>query len=195
MASRGLGANEKFLTTVTDTLLKAINTGGAGEVAKLLQPIDALKSPVASYPPSVFDGSMLGGVKLVQSEKENKESIKDGIPSPGRDKVERIKTAKLTKGDLVNLLKFAKVYTGIAQDIAKKTGIPAAERVAKGVNLRKQALSDNAQATSWEESKRLDYMTSDLPSAMKRHVDVYKFTAGHALDVAEALVNLVRKAV
>lgn len=93
------------------------------------------------------------------------------------------------------MLKFAKVYTGIAQDIAKKTGIPAAERVAKGVNLRKQALSDNAQATSWEESKRLDYMTSDLPSAMKRHVDVYKFTAGHALDVAEALVNLVRKAV
>lgn len=194
MASKGLQANEKFLVTVTDTLLKAINTGGVGKVEELLRPIDALKSPVSAYPPSVFDGSMLGGVKLDKAKEGSGDSIKDEIPSPGREKVERIKEAKLTKGDLVNLLKFAKVYTGIAQDIAKKTGVPAAERVAHAKNLRSQALDDNAQATSWNESKRLDYLTSDLPSAMKRHIEVYKFTAGHALDVAEALVTLVRKA-
>jgi hypothetical protein len=210
MATKGLKANERLQTELVGVLNEAVATGGVGKVGPIIAKLAQVKPASPSWPQGAFKGELAGGWKLVAGEvkdgagTDNRSMIKGfmatAIPSVKREKVERIKAASLTKADLENLLKLAKVYTGIAQAIAKTSGIKAVETLTANKYAKTRAIGMDSSGrstsapTSWSEGKELDSLMGSLPVITKQHIAVYQFTAGHALDMAEALIATVRRA-
>lgn len=192
LASQALKANEEALSSIVAIINDAVATGGSGGVDKIKAKIAKLPKVTDKYPKGAFSGDMLGGHQLEHG--KGMDDLKFSIPSPTTGKVNRIKDFTLNKADLLNCLKLAKVYAGVAEAIAKTSGVKAAEDIVNANNQRAR-VNRSAGEMGWSEHSAIDDIMTALPKLIKQHIEVYKFTAGHALDVAEALVALARKAV
>lgn len=197
IATKGLKANEKLTGDIVKMIDDIVSARKPADIKKVLGQVDSLKSVKQAYPGEVFtEGRLFGGWVL-----EFKEgSIGDsGIPVAVKQKSGDRKTSfKLTKADLSNLLLMAKTYAAVAKKAAETVGDKAVEEIPAILHQQHRALPISDQSRilgEWGDEKKIDELVDGMMKLSKAHHDVYKFIVKHCLDVAEAIISVVNKAI
>lgn len=203
IAVKGIKASEAFQNTLVKALNDIVTANNGTEIDSVLDKVEDLKGTKQDFPSTAFDRGLLGGYKLEWRKAgggDRSEKIEalghTGIPvgvkatkkSEGGD-------FKLTKGDLTNLLKMAKVYTALARKLATTTGDRAVASVSKIRLTRERALPLSAETRVTGDEHGIDSLATAMKLVAKAHVDLYKFTTTHCIEVADACCAVVNKAI
>lgn len=197
IAVKGMDANERVISTISRVLDDIIAAKTPEAVNSILKRSTGIKSAKESYPNEVFTkGKMMGNWKL---------TMKDGafgvsaIPVPVKETSgDRHTSFKLTKADLSSLLLMAKTYTALATKLADTVGDKVIDDMSAIKKQRSRALpiggASRVTATEVDE-KRIDELCTDLGKIAAAHRDMYQFVTKHALDMADAINAVVKKAI
>lgn len=202
IAIKGIKSSEQLQTTVVKALNDIISAGSEQEISKVLDSLAALKSTKTSFPGAAFDKGLLGGYRLEirdESGSDRSEKIEamghNGIPVGVKSgKAGDNTTYTLSKGDVVNLLKMAKTYVGIARKLANTTGDRAISLGTKVRTTRNRALPVLADTRVRGDEHGVDAAATAMKLLAKAHVDLYKFITKHCVEVADALCGVAKKA-
>lgn len=197
IASKGLSGNEKLVHTVVKVIDDIATAKTEAAIKSALNGVSSIKSSKAAYPQETFTkGSLMGNWKLEMKEGTIGAS---GIPVAVKESSgDRKTTFNLTKADLSSLLVMAKAYAAVAKKAAETTGERAVEEYPSVETARNRALpySDVSRIiSSWGDESKIDDLADDMVKLAKAHHDAYKFIVKHALDMAEALISVVNKAI
>lgn len=210
VATKGLKANQQLLTSGLNVLNEAVAEGGKGKTGAIVAKAAQLAPAVAAYPEEAFSKGFLGGKVLTKKEGAGGEDTRSklkalqggGIPEVKGQKAQRPAEATLSKQQVAQVLKLAKVFVGVAEKATDNNGAQAlqsfhntrrsVDRAYGGVGHMGGNMGANP--TTWSEGKDLDALAVALPKLVHRHIQVYRFTADHALNMAKALVELADKA-
>lgn len=198
IATKGLTANEKLLDNVVTIVDDIIAARKPEDIGRALKQVKNLTSTKASYPNEVFKkGLLMGNWKL---EMKDGSVVEAGIPVAVKETSgDRKTTFNLTKADLANLVLMAKTYAAIARKAAETVGDKAVKEKPSLSKQRERALpystSKTRVSSSHTEEKEIDDLVDQLIVLSKSHHDMYEFVVKHALDTAEALLGVVKKAI
>ena len=212
--TKGLVANEKLLGSVLSVLNKAITEGGKGKTGAIVAEAGKIQPATAAYPEAAFSTGFLGGKKLAKSEltagegADIRTALKvlagGAIPSVVKGSSDKMDVS-LSKADIGNVIKLAKVFAELGLKAAQTTGEKALEQQ-KNLRATKDRVygkplvigtrfAGGANATTWSEGKDLDALASAFPKILNAHVEVYRFLTDHAISVAENLAALAERAI
>ena len=205
IAVKGIKDSERVLQNVFDVINKAVTEGGYEKTGQLVKM--ALNIKPAKYPNEragdLFGGWTIEYTKEARSRDNEIEALAYTlVPLFKKVKVEdRVTTFDVTKGDLSNMLKMAKAYIALADKLADSAGSKALDDIInirvtrnRAVNVMADEMGTITRASSWSEQVSLDDLASSMLKISQAHVDAYKFTTQHALNVAEGIISVVRKA-
>lgn len=203
IAIKGIKASEQLQLAVIKAVNDIIGAGSEEDISKVLDALVSLKSTKTSFPNAVFDKGLLGGWKLEFREGKGSDRAEKiealghtGIPVGVKTK-EKSEVAEftLTKGDLANLLKFAKTYVGVARKLASTTGDRAIGMAAKVRTTRTRALPLVADTRIRGDESGVDAAATAMKLLAQSHLDLYKFITSHCVEVADALCGIAKKAI
>lgn len=198
IVTKGLTANEKLLDNVVKIVDDIISAKQPADIERALKQVSNLTSTKASYPNEVFKkGLLMGNWKLDMKEGS---VVEAGIPVAVKETSGDRKTSfNLTKADLANLMLMAKTYAAIARKAAETVGDKAVKEKPSLIKQRNRALpvgtSNSRVSDNSAQEKKIDNLVSELIVLSKAHHDMYQFVVKHALDTAEALIGVVKKAI
>lgn len=200
---KGIKASEGFQNNLVKALNDVIGAGSDKEIDKALDAAAALRGTKEAFPSTAFTKGLLGGCKLEMREasgssrNDKLEALgHTGIPVGVKSgKTSESSTYKLSKGDIANLLKFAKTYVGLARKLADTTGDRAVSSVSKIRTTRDRALPIGADSRVKGDEQGVDALATAMKLAAQAHVDLYKFITKHCVDVADACCGVAKKAI
>lgn len=197
IATKGLTANEKLIDNIVTCVDDIIAARRPEQIGQALKQIKNLTSTKSSYPNEVFTkGQLMGNWKLEMKEGS---AVEAGIPVAVKETSgDRKTTFNLTKADLANLMLMAKTYAAIARKAAETVGDKAVKEIPSLSKQRERALPNGSNSRISEsnaQEKEIDDLVSELIVLSKSHHDMYRFIVKHALDTAEALIGVVKKAI
>lgn len=200
---KGIKASETFQNNLIKALNDVIGAGSDKEIDKALDAAVALRGTKEAFPSTAFTKGLLGGCKLEireaggSSRNDKLEALgHTGIPVGVKSgKTSESSTYKLSKGDIANLLKFAKAYVAIARKLADTTGDRAVSSVSKIRTTRDRALPIGADSRVKGDEQGVDALATAMKLSAQAHVDLYKFITKHCVDVADACCGVAKKAI
>lgn len=200
---KGIKASEAFQNNLIKALNDVIGAGSDAEIAKALDAAAGLKGTKDAFPSAAFSKGLLGGYKLEirqaggSSRVDKLEALgHTGIPVGVKSgKGGESSTYKLSKGDIANLLKFAKTYVGVARKLADTTGDRAVRDVSKIRTTRDRALPVGADSRVKGDEQGVDALATAMKLSAQAHVDLYKFITKHCVEVASACCAVAKKAI
>ncbi len=205
IAVKGVKDSERALQEVVGVINKAVTEGGYDKTGPLVK--TALNIKPAKYPENMANALMGGWAIEYEKGPRGGDSKIEAlaytlVPVFKKIKVEdRQVSFDVTKADLANMLKMAKAYVALADKLADSVGSKAIDDIINLDVTRNRALSTGSsefdttsRASGWDEQAELDDLASAMLKVSYAHVDAYKFVTQHALDVADGIVSVVRKA-
>jgi hypothetical protein len=200
---KGIKASEGLQGTVVKALNDIISAGNEKEIDRALDGLADLKGTKESFPSAAFTTGLLGGWKL---------EIREASGTDRTDRIEALghtgipvgvksgkagdgSTYKLSKGDIANLLKFAKTYVGVARKLANTTGDRAVEISTKVRTTRNRALPVTADTRVRGDEHGVDAAATTMKLLAQAHLDLYKFITKHCVEVADACCMVAKKAI
>ena len=199
---KGIKASE----TLQGNVIKGVNdiiSGTAEGIEKALDGIANLSGTKAQFPSAAFTSGLLGGYKLEiraaagGSRTEKIEALgHTGIPVGTKaTKASDGSSYTLSKGDIVNLLKFAKAYVAVARKLANTTGDRAIELSTRVRTTRNRALPVAADTRIRGDEQGVDAAATTMKLLAQAHLDLYKFITKHCVEVADACCSVAKKAI
>lgn len=200
---KGIKASEGLQSTVVKALNDIISAGSEKEIDKVLDALADMKGTKDAFPSAAFTKGLLGGWKL---------EIREASGADRSDRIEALghtgipvgvksgkagdgSTYKLSKGDIANLLKFAKTYVGVARKLANTTGDRAVEINTKVRTTRNRALPIAADTRVRGDEHGVDAAATSMKLLAQAHLDLYKFITKHCVEVADACCGVAKKAI
>lgn len=203
IAIKGIKASEGLQNTVVKALNDIISAGNDKEIDKALDALVELKGTKDAFPSAAFTKGLLGGYKLEIREASGTDRADriealghTGIPVGVKSgKAGEGSTYKLSKGDIANLLKFAKTYVGVARKLANTTGDRAVGISTKVRTTRNRALPVTADTRIRGDEHGVDAAATSMKLLAQAHLDLYKFITKHCVEVADACCGVAKKAI
>lgn len=197
IATKGLTGNEKLVHTLVKAIDDIVSAKTPEGIKSVLKAAKGIKSSKSSYPQEPFNkGALMGNWKLTT--KEGSIGV-SGIPVAVKETSgDRRTSFTLNKSDLASLLVMAKTYASIANKTAETVGNKAVDEYPSIDQARTRALPLLGTGRIFgdlNDEGEIDDLASDMVEASKAHHDAYKFIVKHALDMSEALIAVVNKAI
>lgn len=199
--------DRKFLDGVAKVLKDAIKEGDSIKSTSIVQKALKLPLPVKAYPASVFEGSKLStltfersDVKATGSMVADMKSLEDrAIPvlDGGGANGTGPKTAELSKAQLIQMLKMAKILIGMSRGTASAAGkalidqIDVANRAKSERNQSEAKTGDKGEQA--DNDKAMNALVSSFLGALWTSSNNYANFQWHLIAVADALVHCVQK--
>lgn len=202
IGGKGFSATESLQASLVKALNDIIGAKSSEAAVTVAERVAKLKDTKSAFPNRAFTPGLLGGYKLELKDAVGEETLKDRVLNVGRRAVPVVvrsgkatsKTYKLSKGDVTNLLKMAKVYTALADRLADTTGDRAVDNIAKIRNVQSEAKTVGAEGkVNGGDEAAIDAAAHALEITAKAHNDLYKFVTKHCIDVADALCGVAKK--
>lgn len=204
MAGAGFTAVTKFMNDLSGCIDGATTSGGPGKTGEWVKKAAGLTKPFGAFPSEVYSAGLMGGLMLQNTDKgaaagdaraEIRKLAKQGLPTVISNRgTSGDATATLSKADVTNLIKSAKVYAAMADKVVSNGGHNLITNVRKNTEKYERWVSTGDTAT-WSESKDIGYIVDQMPTVIWRHFQMYRAVTNHCIETAEALLKLAKQAI
>lgn len=202
-ATKGFGDSAKYVGELSSCIDGATTSGGPGKTGEWVNKAAAAKSPHASFPAEAFSEGLMGGFQLEGAAPagggDARASIrligKQGLPTVGSNRgTSGDAKISLSKADIVNLIKSAKVYAAMAEKVVSADGGSIFTNLRRHTEKYERWASTGDTAT-WTETKNIGYLVDQMPQVIWKHFQLYRGISSHCTDTAEALLKLAKQAI
>ena len=201
--SKGFADSAKFVGELSGCIDGATTSGGPGKTGEWVTKAGNAKSPHASFPAEAFSTGLMGGFQLEGSAPAGggdaratiKQIGKLGLPVVGSNRgTSGDAKITLSKADIVNLIKSAKVYAAMAEKVVNADGGSLFTNLRRNTEKYERWVNTGDTAT-WTETKNIGYLVDQMPMVIWKHFQLYRGICSHCTDTAEALLKLAKQAI
>lgn len=202
-ATKGFTDAGKYVGELSSCIDGATTSGGPGKTGEWVKKAAAAKGPHASFPAELFSTGLMGGFQLEgqapapggDARSAIKLIGKQGLPTTTANRGTSGEAAvTLSKADIANLIKSAKVYAAMADKVTNSDGGAIFTALQRNVE-KYQRWANTGDTATWTETKDIGYLVDQMPTVIWRHFHLYRGITNHCIDTAEALLKLAKQAI
>lgn len=203
VATKGFTAVGKYIGELSGCIDGATTSGGPGKTGEWVTKAAGATTPHAQFPSEVFGEGLMGGFQLEGEAPagggDARASIrligKKGLPTVGSNRgTSGDAQVSLSKGDIANLIKAAKVYAAMADKVASADGGSLFTNLRRGAE-KYERWANTGDTATWTETKNIGYLVDQMPTVIWRHFQLYRGITNHCIETAEALLKVAKQAI